>query len=152
MVIRTLITLLAMLSINSVLLTVKGWAAKYGVPPSTLSTRLKNKDSLFNSCVKVGEKRKREKNLKFPEIDEALTKWFTEVRANKINIDGNLIKAKAEEFAKLLGVLDSKASNSWFEKWWQIVTTLFFQPCLGKVLVSTLNLQLIGCYLFSSFW
>ena len=98
--------------------------------------------------MKVGEKRKREKNLKFPEIDEALTKWFTEVRANKINIDENLIKAKAEEFAKLLGILDSKASNSWFEKW-QIVTTLFFQPCLGKVL--TLNLQPIGCYLFSSF-
>lgn len=41
-------------------------AKEYNVPPSTLSTWLKNKDVLLKTSTAVGEKRKREKILKYP--------------------------------------------------------------------------------------
>ena len=83
-------------------------AKKYCIPFSTLSTFLKNKDKILQdfSEICVGEKRKRAKVLEYPLVDKALSCWFFEVVNNskqKVSLDGPLLKAKALEFAKLVG-------------------------------------------------
>lgn len=90
-------------------------ANEYGIPVSTLSTWLKNKDKLSNENVTETQKRIREPS--FSKVDEAVLKWFVEARHKKISLDGLIIKAQAEKFAKLLGENKFKASDGWFKNW-----------------------------------
>lgn len=92
-------------------------AKEYGIPPSTLSTFLKNRDKIMESDIKSSDKRKRMREPGIPEVDRAIGLWFADVRQNQINLDGITIKAKAEEFATIIGRPDFKASDGWFTNW-----------------------------------
>jgi len=94
-------------------------AKKHNLPLSTLSTFLKNKADLEEkySNIDANKKRKRVKKPGFPEVDEAVTLWFSEARSRNINLDGSIIKAKAVDFAKSLDKSEFKASNGWFNRW-----------------------------------
>lgn len=93
-------------------------AKKHGIPNSTLSTFLKNENKTAAEFAKAHDtSRKRAREPGFPELDEAVLNWFTDARSNNIKIDGLMITAKAENFAKKLGIPEFKASDGWLSNW-----------------------------------
>lgn len=53
----------------------------------------------------------------YPAVDKALYNWFRTKRNLNVPLDGNLLRAKALEFATALEIPGFKASNGWFERW-----------------------------------
>ena len=94
-------------------------AAKYGVPKNTLSTWVKNKHKLITSLEKKGmsSSRKSTRCGSYDQIDKAVFHWFVGKRSQKVPIDGIILKEKALEFAKTLGIKEFKASDCWLNKW-----------------------------------
>ena len=43
--------------------------------------------------------------------------WYIDKRSQEIPIDGAIIKEKALEFAKALGVIESNSSDCWLSNW-----------------------------------
>jgi len=87
-------------------------AKEFGIPPNTLSTCLKNKETILNKLATSSVKgRKRAREPENPDVDECVYKWFKQTRDKKIPLSGLLIRAKPEEFALKLGKINFKASN-----------------------------------------
>ncbi|XP_016662746.1 tigger transposable element-derived protein 4-like [Acyrthosiphon pisum] len=95
----------------------KDIASEFGIPASTLSTILKDKDKILKAVEEAPclPRRKRFKASSFPEIEHAMTEWIKRVRDYNLPISGPLIQVKAAEFAKNLG-LTFQASSGWLEK------------------------------------
>ena len=68
----------------------------YGVPKSTISTWVKNKDKLLTSLEKNGTKSKRKKLRigNFENVDKAIFMWFVAKRSQLLPIDGIMLKEK----------------------------------------------------------
>ena len=100
-------------------MTNKDVAAKYGVPKNTLSTWVKNKHKLTTSLEKKGMSfsRKSIRCGSYGQIDKAVFDWCVGKRSKKVPIDGIILKEKALEFAKTLGIKKFKASDCWLNKW-----------------------------------
>lgn len=99
----------------------KDVAEKYGVPASTLSTILKNKNAIiasFESGTSSGCS-KRIKKPFFEKIDKAVLEFFTTARSQNMPISGGILKEKAMDFAKQFGNNDFKASTGWLDRWKQ---------------------------------
>lgn len=96
----------------------KDIAQKFGIPPSSLSTILKNRDVILQEADQRKESlvRKKLKSSMYDDIDEAILKWMTVMREKKLPLSGTLIKEKALEFGAALGHKDFQASNGWLEK------------------------------------
>lgn len=89
-------------------------AKDFGIPPSTLSTFLKNKDAILKNSEACGTQ-KRIRGPDHPDLDECVLKWFQQTREKRISLSGLMIRAKAEEFALSLGRNDFKASSGWLD-------------------------------------
>lgn len=92
-------------------------AERYGIPPNTLSTILKNKDKILDG--KSYGIKKRKKNPEFLELDKCVLKWFEQCRVNKISVSGPILQEKALTFAKSLGKPEfhlKRDIKSYFEK------------------------------------
>lgn len=100
-------------------------AVKYGIPASTVSTILKNKESIITSLESGTSSgcSKRMKKPMFQNIDKAVLDWFTAARNQNMPISGAILKEKAIEFAKRFGNDDFKASTGWLDKWKQRYVT-----------------------------
>ena len=100
-------------------MTYKGLAANYSVPKNTLSTWVKNKHKLTTSLEKKGmsSSQKSTRCVSYNQIDKAVFHWFVGKRRQKVPIDGIILKEKALEFAKRLGIREFKASHCWLNKW-----------------------------------
>ncbi|GBM33463.1 Tigger transposable element-derived protein 4 [Araneus ventricosus] len=94
----------------------KDVAKKYEISTSTVSTILKNRDSVFKTFESVGGDRKRSKSLKFDKIDEAVLEWVKMIRDEDIPVSRSLIKDKATEYAANLGISNFQASSGWIDK------------------------------------
>ena len=92
-------------------------AAEFGIPQSTLSTILKDKEKLLVTCTTGNAKRKRYRESTKPEVDAALYQWFTAARADSIPISGEILKSKAEEFSTEFGVPEWSCSCGWISRW-----------------------------------
>ena len=94
-------------------------AEKYGVPPSTLTYWVKNKEDIISSYEsgKYGAKRQKISSGKHDQIDKAVYKWFMNARERNVPISGHILSEKALEFAKQLNVTDFKASEGWLDRW-----------------------------------
>ena len=88
----------------------KDLAQKYAIPPNTISTWKKNKKKIFESYEK-GLNSERIKPEVFETINKALMKWLLNLRRENIPINGLLLKEKASDFAKELGVPNFQASD-----------------------------------------
>jgi transposase len=91
-------------------------AKQFSVPLSTLSTWLKNKDSIKDGYQKFGPKRKSMKVGLYDELEEVLTTWFKATRSNNIPISGPMLQAKADELAHKMSVQGFNASNGWLDR------------------------------------
>lgn len=94
----------------------KDIAQEFKIPASTLSTILKNKDSLRKCHTFGGSKRMRCKDPTRTDVDAALYQWFTAARAQSIPISGEILKAKAEELSKEMGSLEWTCSSGWLSR------------------------------------
>lgn len=89
------------------------FAKEHGLPLSTLSTMLKNKDKIVNASCERKKLRKCAKD----DIDSNLFLWFKDASAKNMPIDGALIKQTAESIAWSLGYQGWTCSAGWFFRW-----------------------------------
>lgn len=92
----------------------KNVADRFGIPPLTLSTILKNKDKLPVGEHSRGKMRSR--RVECPELEKSVLQWFQQCRQENIPISGPFIKEKAKKFAVSFGIEDFKASDGWLHK------------------------------------
>ena len=86
---------------------------------STLSTWLKKADDIRNAFLN-GEFSSRCKKLcttGYPEVEEAILKWFKAVQDQNVPISGPIMMQRAEELAEKLGMPkgEFKCSNGWLD-------------------------------------
>ena len=76
------------------------------MPQNTLSTRLKKKDELKAKFLQgdLEPERKKFRTAKFPELEAALVVWFKNARSQNIAVDGEIMRAKARDFARQLQI------------------------------------------------
>ena len=96
----------------------KDASLKYGVPPNTISTWIKNKEkylkALENNC---SSKKQKLRESNFEKLDNVVFPWFLLKRSQNIPIDGNLIKKKAIAYAKELDYTNFVGSTGWLDRW-----------------------------------
>ena len=93
-------------------------ARKHGLASSTLSTILKNKDSIKSNFERslFQSSQKRFRSGEYTDIEEALFKWFTSAHSTGVPITGPVLATKAESLAEKLGRINFKASNGFIER------------------------------------
>nr|XP_057918490.1 tigger transposable element-derived protein 4-like [Doryrhamphus excisus] len=105
-------------------------AVKFGLKSSTLSDILKNKDTIKSNVEdpekaarKAGDA-KRIRKVSYDDVDYALILWFRQnAGLPKIRINSEMLRQKAEYFAKEFGHEDPKITTGWvdrFKKRWGI--------------------------------
>ncbi|GBL81979.1 Tigger transposable element-derived protein 4 [Araneus ventricosus] len=87
-------------------------ALKFGIPPNSLSTIIKNRDKIqnydsSNSCSK------RLKTCVYEDVDEEVLNWIHTMPYKNVSISGPFIIEKALQFAKALGYDEFRGSNGW---------------------------------------
>ena len=70
--------------------------AELSIPPSTLSTILRNKSALMASHAFGSTKKKWHRYPSRTDVDAALFQWFTAARAQSIPISGEIMKTGPE--------------------------------------------------------
>ncbi|XP_054716487.1 tigger transposable element-derived protein 6-like [Uloborus diversus] len=89
-------------------------AKKYGLSQSTVATFLKKRKHIEGvRSNSVNPKRKRLKVATNENIDAVVLKWFQEMRATNIPVNGPLLCAQARKYTAMLGNETFKASNGW---------------------------------------
>lgn len=89
----------------------------YGLNKQTVSNIIANKQKIREAYEKntVSSGRKRIRLAKHDDLDQALSKWYTQMRARNIPITGPLLMEKAKMFADMLKIEDFKASTGWLD-------------------------------------
>lgn len=112
-------------------LSEKDIAADFGIPTNTLSTILKNRDSILSNQEQqvMDPERKRFRTAKHPDVEEALFRWFKAVRDKNIPVSGPWLATKARSFADMLGKTDFEASPGWFSRFKERHSIVFKNVC-----------------------
>lgn len=83
-------------------------AKDFGIPKSTLSTILSNKEKLFQAIaagsVTPTQKTKRIRLAKHENLESQLLTWFNNVRSANFPVSGLIIQEKAEKIAEDLDI------------------------------------------------
>jgi hypothetical protein len=135
-------------------MSTKEIAEKYGHSASTISTitNQENSKKVIDALQggEVGSAKKRMRKLDYPDLDEAMDKWYDKA-INTINttVDGPSMKRQAEKYAAMLGYADFKASEGWLSKFKQR-HNITFKTIVGEagfvsdVIVQDWNRRLVG--------
>lgn len=92
-------------------------AHDFGISPSSVSTVLKNKDSIQKALASGTSAQHKKVTLpKHEELDKAVYTWFVGARAKNVPLSGAIVQQKALNYACLLGVDDFKASTGWLSR------------------------------------
>lgn len=87
---------------------------KFGVKRNTVCDILKNKEKWLNIELNGSNTAKqREKSPKFPELEEALAIWISNALSANKTITGEVIIAKAFDFARLMNIEGFTGSIGW---------------------------------------
>ena len=99
----------------------KDVATDFNIPASTLSTILKNKDSIRASHALGSSKKKRMRDPTRLDVDSALFQWFTEARAQGVPISGEILRSVAEQLSYTLNPAADlwTCSSGWLSRWKQ---------------------------------
>ncbi|XP_053947890.1 tigger transposable element-derived protein 4-like [Anastrepha ludens] len=97
----------------------KDVAVKYAIPANTVSTILKNKQTVITAIESGGASgsSKRLKKPTYVNVDKAVLEWFKSARTRNLPISGGLLKEKALEFSQKLEQPNFKASTGWLDSW-----------------------------------
>src|ERR1043166_4614846 len=87
---------------------------KFGVKKNTVCDILKNKEKWLNiELNSFNTSKQKEKSPKFPELEEALTIWISNALSANKTVTGEIIIAKATDFAKLMNIEGFAGSAGW---------------------------------------
>jgi predicted DNA-binding protein YlxM (UPF0122 family) len=87
---------------------------KFGVKRNTVCDILKNKEKWLNIELNgFNTAKQREKSPKFPELEEALAIWISNALSANKTITGEIIIAKAFDFARLMNIEGFTGSVGW---------------------------------------
>ena len=93
-------------------------AAKYGIPKSTLSTWIKNKDKIFEAVKKgMNTKRQRLRAGSYEKLDQVIFKGLLTVRSRDVAVSALILKTKAIDFAEKMSTENFHASDGWLDRW-----------------------------------
>ncbi|KAM3936770.1 tigger transposable element-derived protein 4-like [Leptodactylus fuscus] len=94
-------------------------ANRYNMPLMTVNTIVRNKKHILEQSEKLGKmsgKRSKFRKAKHEELENILMKWINQARAAGINIDGSVVREKANTLAAKMNVKDFVASSGWFTR------------------------------------
>lgn len=97
----------------------KDVAMKFGIPANTVSTILKNKQTII-TAIENGAASGTCKRLKKPtykDVDSEVLEWFKSALIQNLPITGKLIKKKAKDISERLEITNFKASTGWLDNW-----------------------------------
>ena len=117
--------------------TQRMFASDNGIPISTLSSILRDRNLPTNQVLNYS-KAKKKRNASLVDIDQALLIWFKERRAQNVVINGPILKQKANEFANSLGHSGWACSNGWLCRW-KLRHNLLNKTVVGQA--NTVNLS-----------
>lgn len=89
---------------------------EYGIPKSSLSTFLKDKEKIQKAIDHGTSKHKRLRASPLDKVDEALLIWFKQARSDNVPLSGPILLEKAEELARILGHEDQPISTGWLDR------------------------------------
>lgn len=92
-------------------------AQEFGIPLSTLSTVLKNKQKVLDGFQQsFSSQRKRVRGSKFPDVEAALMVWLRNARAANLPVTTSIMMEKADALALQMGHTDFSCSSGWFDR------------------------------------
>ena len=108
-------------------------ATKFSIPKSTLSTIIKNKDSIIEAYEQssFAPSKKRMRTAAYPEVEEALVSWLKFARSQNTPISGPVLQTKAEELATEFGYDDFKCSTGWLSRF-KVRHDIVFRKLCGE--------------------
>ena len=90
--------------------------AKFNIGPSTLGDWIKDKANIASKINGGKAHVKRLNPVKNPKTEEAVNKWFSEVRNNDVAVDSAMYRFKAVQLSKMLGEDSFVGSTGWFSR------------------------------------
>lgn len=93
-----------------------GVCREFGLVNSTVQTIWSNREKILSAFEECSLQCKRLRKPEWPDIDEALLKWFKQQRSANVPISGPLLKMKATGIGKLLGYQDFVCSAAWIDR------------------------------------
>ena len=91
-------------------------ASKLGISQSALCNLLKNRDNIKSEIVANGNlSRKRKREGKAEDVEEALLEWFKNARLKKVS--RGILCEKAEQFAQMMSVENFRPTDGWLSRW-----------------------------------
>ncbi|KAK3106678.1 hypothetical protein FSP39_024988 [Pinctada imbricata] len=100
---------------------------------SQVSRVSRNKEKilkLYNSSL--NNDRRRQRNSKAPDVEEALLQWYRKNKCDKSLLTAQLLAEKSVELAKKLNYDDFVPSNGWISRWKLKYNLLIQRPQKGK--------------------
>ncbi|XP_064462149.1 tigger transposable element-derived protein 6-like [Ornithodoros turicata] len=91
-------------------------AKELGLAPSTLNTIVGQREQILKNVQRFGANVKQAKTAQHVNLEEILLTWFKEVTAAGINIDGKVVREKADDIALSLGIDNIQASGGWLQR------------------------------------
>ncbi|XP_008178773.1 tigger transposable element-derived protein 4-like [Acyrthosiphon pisum] len=88
-----------------------------GVSKSTIARIQLQEQFLREQALSQVTTRKRKREGKDADVDEALTQWFTLTTSRGVQVSGPILKAKSEDLARKLGNDEFKATDGWLSRW-----------------------------------
>jgi Tc5 transposase DNA-binding domain/CENP-B N-terminal DNA-binding domain len=87
---------------------------KFGIKKNTVCDILKNKEKWLNiELTSSNSAKQKQESAKFPELEEALAIWVSKALAANKTITGEIIIAKAINFANLMNIEGFTGSSGW---------------------------------------
>jgi hypothetical protein len=95
-------------------------AQAYGILIFTLSTYLKNRDSIENQALQGAEvsKRMRICGAKHSDLEDELFEWFCDACTNIIPVEGSIVQEWANKIALKMGI-EIQYLNGWLQRFKQ---------------------------------
>ena len=116
-------------------------AKKFGIPPNTLSTILKNRAKIEGSTSTHTPNAKRQRLAEYPDLEECLFRWFTQKQNRQIPISGPVLQEQALTFAKSMGIDSFTASGGWLDKFKKRYDITFKKICGESASVSDVTCE-----------
>ncbi|KAK8766588.1 hypothetical protein V5799_006630 [Amblyomma americanum] len=91
-------------------------AKELGLAPSTLCTIVGQRDVILKNVQHFGVNVKQAKTATHVKLEEVLLTWFREVTAAGVNVDGKVLREKADTIALSLGIENFQASGGWLHR------------------------------------
>ncbi|KAJ8865955.1 hypothetical protein PR048_033479 [Dryococelus australis] len=93
-------------------------ARQHGIASSALYTILKMREEIVNAVQKEGHnlQAKSLRGAMHVDLEQAMSEWYSQQKAQNIPISGPTMQRKANEFAVRLGIENFKSSSGWVER------------------------------------